>query len=97
MYAHYTHLVNRKIKMLERLKKIMREYLPQDAEDITPGMSLTNDIGLDSLERVELAVGIEAEFFDGDNVISDSESMEWKRVQEVLNYIEAKTAERAKA
>jgi acyl carrier protein len=45
-------------ELLTRLKDVMREYLPQDAEDITEGTHLVNDLGFDSLDRVELAIGL---------------------------------------
>lgn len=48
---------------LERLKKIFVKIMPQtDVSNITLETSITNDLGVDSLRMVMLAIALEDEF-----------------------------------
>jgi acyl carrier protein len=46
----------------EKLKGIIVEYFGVDADRITPQASIYSDLGLDSLDEVELAIEIENDF-----------------------------------
>jgi len=46
----------------ERVKKIVVEHLSVDAEKVTEGASLIEDLGADSLDAVELVMAFEEEF-----------------------------------
>ena len=48
--------------MLERLKKLICQYADIAPEDITGETNIRSDLGLNSLELVNLAVAIEDEF-----------------------------------
>ena len=48
--------------MLEKMKKVICEYSDVKAEDITPETNIRTDLGLNSLELVNMAVAIEDEF-----------------------------------
>ena len=48
--------------MLERLARIISEYTDIPAEEITEKTNIRTDLGLNSLELVNLAVAIEDEF-----------------------------------
>jgi acyl carrier protein len=78
-------------ELLTRLKDVMREYLPQDAEDITTGTHLVNDLGFDSLDRVELAIGLEDKFEIAD--IRDEDVTGWQTVGDILAYLETAKAQ----
>ncbi|MBQ5968751.1 MAG: acyl carrier protein [Clostridia bacterium] len=48
--------------MLERLANIISEYSDIPAEEITEATNIRTDLGLNSLELVNMAVAIEDEF-----------------------------------
>jgi len=72
---------------LERLKKIFKGVKPNvDIENISDGTLLMQDLGIDSLSMILLALAIEKEFnFRFDTVEP------FKTVGEVVAYIESKT------
>ena len=47
--------------ILEKIVKILKDYKDVEAESITPDITF-EDLGLDSLDRVELAMSVEEEF-----------------------------------
>ena len=47
---------------LEKLQKIIAEVLNVDTEDITPDTTFVDDLGADSLDVVQIVMGIEEEF-----------------------------------
>ncbi|MGN0618941.1 MAG: acyl carrier protein [Ruminiclostridium sp.] len=48
---------------LERLKKLFAKIMPQtDVSDVNAETSITNDLGVDSLRMVMLAIALEEEF-----------------------------------
>ncbi len=71
-------------KILERLKKIVMEQLGVDENQITPEASITDDLGADSLDRVELVMAIEQEF---DIEISDEDAEKIVTIQDAVDYI----------
>ncbi len=46
----------------DKVKKIIVEQLGVDAEEVTPEASITEDLGADSLDQVELVMAFETEF-----------------------------------
>ena len=48
--------------MLQKVKEILSPYVPGDVENITASTDLRGDLGLTSLELVDMAVAIEEEF-----------------------------------
>lgn len=67
--------------MFERLKAIIAEYLPKDAQEITLETDFRGDLGLTSLELVDMSVAIEEEF---GVTISELEIVTGKTVGDVL-------------
>lgn len=55
-----------------------------DPEQLTPKANFVSDLGLDSLDTVELVVAIEEEF---GIEIPDKESDEIKSIQDAVDYI----------
>lgn len=49
-------------EMLEKLREIICEFVEIDPESITPATNIRNDLGMNSLELVNLAVAIEDGF-----------------------------------
>ncbi len=47
--------------ILEKIVKILKDYKDVEAESITPDTTF-EELGLDSLDRVELAMSVEEEF-----------------------------------
>ena len=58
--------------MLDRIRNIICEFVDIDPESITPETNIRTDLGLNSLELVNLAVEIEEEF---DVEIPDEEAL----------------------
>ncbi len=71
--------------MLEKIKELIIEELGVNAEEVTPAASLTEDLGADSLDAVELIMAIEEEF---DVEIPDEVASEMKTVQDIISFIE---------
>jgi acyl carrier protein len=58
-------------------------------EEIRVETRLKEDLGMDSLDAIEWILELESEF----NIsIPDEDAMDFKRIGEVVNYIEKKTA-----
>ena len=70
--------------MIEQIKKVLVDALNIDEETITPEANLKDDLGIDSLAAVELALELETEF---DIRIEDDELA---TVQDIINIIEEK-------
>lgn len=73
--------------MLEQIKKVLVDALNIDEETITPEANLKDDLGIDSLAAVELALELETEF---DIRIEDDELAKLETVSDILKIIEAK-------
>jgi acyl carrier protein len=75
----------------DKVKKIIVEQLGVDEDEVTMDASITDDLGADSLDQVELVMAFETEF----NIdIPDEEAEKIKTVGDAVNRIE-QTAEKA--
>lgn len=73
--------------MLEKVREILVESLHIKGEDVIPTARLNEDLGIDSLSSIELALEIESSF----NIkIEDEELMTLKTVQDVIDIINSK-------
>lgn len=72
----------------ERVKKVIVEQLDVPEEEVKPEAHFVDDLGADSLDVVELVMGLEEEF---DIEIPDEDAEKITRVQEAVTYIEEKT------
>jgi len=70
-----------------RLKEIVMDRLDVEEEQIKPGASFVEDLGADSLDIVELIMGIEEEF---DIEIPDEDAEKLTTVGEAMEYIKGK-------
>jgi acyl carrier protein len=69
----------------DKVKKIIVEQLGVDEAEVTPEASITDDLGADSLDQVELVMAFETEF----NIdIPDEEAEKIKTVGDAVSKIE---------
>ena len=73
---------NRNIE--ERVKKFVVEQLGVTPEQVAPEASFVDDLGADSLDTVELVMGLETEF---GIEIPDEDAEKINTVQAAINYI----------
>jgi acyl carrier protein len=73
----------------ERIKMVVSEKCNFDVDlsEITEEAYLNRDLGLDSLDVVELAMEVEREF---DLIVSDIEVESWLTVEDILKTVETK-------
>ena len=69
----------------DRIKAIVVEQLGVKPEQITPEAKFIEDLGADSLDTVELVMGLEEEF---GNEIPDEEAEKLVTVGDVITFIE---------
>ena len=70
-----------------KLKEIVMDRLNAEEEQIKPEASFVEDLGADSLDIVELIMGIEEEF---DIEIPDEDAEKLTTVGEAMNYVKVK-------
>ncbi len=70
-------------EVVERLTKIITDRLGVEADQIVPDATFNEDLGADSLDLVELIMGIEEEF---DIEIPDEDAEKLTTVGEALKY-----------
>lgn len=73
--------------MIEEIKKVLVDAIQVDEKDIKPEARLSEDLGIDSLDAVELGLELETAF---DIRIEDDELAKLETVQDIINTIEAK-------
>ena len=73
----------------DKVKQIIVEQLGVDESEVTPEASITDDLGADSLDQVELVMAFETEF----NIdIPDEEAEKIKTVGDAVARIDQATA-----
>ena len=76
--------------VFDKIREIIVEQLDVDEDKVTTDASITEDLGADSLEVVDLVMSIEESF---DLEIPDEEVENIKTVGDIVKFIEAKTEE----
>ncbi len=75
--------------MLERVVAVLADKLSKDEAEIKPESNIKEDLGADSLDMVEVIMGLEDEF----NIeISEEDAAKISTVGEIVKYLEEKTA-----
>lgn len=74
--------------VFDKIREIIVEQLDVDEDKVTTEASITEDLGADSLDVVDLVMSIEESF---DLEIPDEEVENIKTVGDIVKYIEAKT------
>ncbi|MGN0605591.1 MAG: acyl carrier protein [Oscillospiraceae bacterium] len=72
--------------IFDKLKEIVADQLDVDADKVTMDSNITEDLGADSLDTVDLVMSIEEVF---DIEIPDEAVEKIKTVGDIVNYIEA--------
>lgn len=73
--------------IFEKVREILAKELNIPADEITMESNFSEDLGIDSLDLVQLVMELEEAF---DITIDDAEAI--KTVKDAVNYVEAKTA-----
>ncbi len=75
--------------MLERVVAVLADKLSKDEAEIKPESNIKEDLGADSLDMVEVIMGLEDEF----NIeISEEDAAKISTLPEIVKYLEEKTA-----
>lgn len=67
--------------------EIIAKQLEMDPQQITPEADFANDLGVDSLDGVELVMAVEEEF---GIEIPDEDAERMKKVKDIISYLEKK-------
>ena len=73
--------------VFEKVREILMDQLDVEEDAITMEASITDDLGADSLDVVDLVMSLEEEF---DCEIPDEEIENIKTVGDIVHYIESK-------
>lgn len=72
--------------IFDKVKEIICEELGIEEEEIKMESDLSEDLGADSLDAIELIMEIEAQF---DVEIADNEATKIKKVSDIVKYLES--------
>ncbi len=72
---------------LERVRKVVVDKLQRNEDEVTENASFEDDLGADSLDMVELALGFEDEFGIS---IPDEDADKIKTVADAVSYVESR-------
>ncbi len=72
----------------ERVRKVLMEQLEVSEDEVVPTASIVDDLKADSLDVVEIIMGLEEEFTID---IPDDEGEKIKTVQDIINHVDSKT------
>ena len=73
--------------VFDKIKEIIANKIQVDEDKITPETSLMKDLEADSLDAVEIIMGIEEEY---DIEIPDSAAEGFQNVGDIARYVESK-------
>jgi len=76
----------------DKVKKVVVDQLDVSEDEVTPQASFVEDLGADSLDVVELIMGLEEEF---DIEIPDEDAEKIATVQDAVSYIDSKQGQPA--
>lgn len=76
----------------EQVTALIVQELGLDREEVTPDARFAEDLGADSLDRIEMMMRAEETF---DILISDTEAQRVTTVREMVSLVDVKLAERA--
>jgi acyl carrier protein len=71
----------------DEVKAVLGELLMADIEELTPETLLVEDLSMDSLDRVEIAMRLEEELLN-EQPIDEDEAEGWRTVGDVVRTVE---------
>lgn len=71
--------------VFEKVRELIAKELGVDKSTITPETRLSEDLGADSLDAVELIMAVEDEF---DISVSDEDAQSIRQVKDIIKFIE---------
>jgi acyl carrier protein len=77
------------MSILDDVREVIVDKLGVDADKVVPEARFIEDLGADSLDTVELIMGLEDKF---GLEISDEEAEKIRTVQDAINFIQSKQA-----
>jgi acyl carrier protein len=78
-------------ELFDTVRRVLTERLGVDADEVTPGTRLVADLGVDSLEAVELMIEFESQF---DIIIDDRDAEQLQTVQQLTDYLAKRLEEK---
>ncbi len=72
--------------ILNEVQIILKNLLKLDVSKLVPDARFMDDLGVDSLDIVEIVMALEDHF---DLEIPDEEAKQWRKIQDVCSYIES--------
>ena len=75
-------------EILAKMQELIAEQFAVDADEITMETSFEDDLGADSVDLVELIMGMEEEFDVGE--VAEDDLAELKTVGDCVNYLAGK-------
>jgi acyl carrier protein len=92
-FRSYVHIEKENhMATFDKVKKVVVDQLDVSEDEVTPQASFVEDLGADSLDVVELIMGLEEEF---DIEIPDEDAEKIATVQDAVNYIDTKQGQAA--
>lgn len=79
--------MNEIVSIRERMVRVIHFELGIEPEKIVPEANIADDLGADSLDAIEIIMGLEEEF---GIEIPDEDAEDWNTVQHILSYLEDK-------
>jgi len=76
------------VSTFDRVKKVVVDRLKVSEDEVTESASFVDDLGADSLDVVDLVMGLEEEF---DIEIPDEDAEKIQTVEQAVDYIKSKT------
>jgi len=81
-------------EIIERVRKILVEVFELHEEDLTPDATLYDQLGLDSLDSVDLVVALEKEFgFKIERATDEEKISAMRQLQDIYDFIHYKLEE----
>ena len=75
------------LDIFEKVKELIVEQLKIDESHILKDASLIDDLGADSIDKVEIIMSLEVEF---DIEILESEAVSMRKIEDIVKFIEIK-------
>lgn len=82
-------------EIILRVNKVLLEEFDVEEDDLTPDAHIGDDLGLDSLDGIDLVVALEREFSESKVKIKEKEARELLHLRDVYKFIEGHANGRA--